>query len=130
MLGGKVAILYRTGGQGQKGVFNTMSEEPEGLRIRHLQQEICSGERVGNLQGLGAAHSIQEVQEVHSDFLASAAQPCMASREASWHLIYSVLRKLLDLCLHLQTLAPLLQVNFPPFPHPVKQYLLSSATFS
>ena len=64
------------------------------------------------MQGLGAANSVQEVQEVHADYLASAAQPCMASPEASWHLIYSVLRKLLDLCLHLHSLAPLLQVCF------------------
>ena len=64
------------------------------------------------LQGLGAASSVQEVQEVHADFLAAAAQPCMASPEASWHLIYSVLRKLLDLCLHLHSLTPLLQVGF------------------
>jgi hypothetical protein len=67
------------------------------------------------LQGLCAAESIQEVQNVHQEFLATAAQPCMASSEASWHLIYSVLRKLLDLCLQLHTLSPLLQVP-PPLP--------------
>ena len=64
------------------------------------------------VQELDAVHSLQDVQAAHTKFLEAAAQPCMASSEGSWQLIYTVLRKLLDICLCFHDIAPLLQVTY------------------
>ena len=63
------------------------------------------------MQELDAVQSLQDVQAAHTKFLEAAAQPCMASSEGSWQVIYSSLRKLLDMCLCFHDIAPLLQVK-------------------
>lgn len=62
------------------------------------------------LQELDSAGSLHAARAAHMRFLEAAAQPCMASSEGSWNVIYSVLRKLLDTCLRFHDLAPVVQV--------------------
>ena len=63
-----------------------------------------------NLQVQRTASSLAEIQKAHSVFVAGASGLCMVSSDASWRIIYSVLRKLMDLALDFQDLAQCLQV--------------------
>lgn len=63
------------------------------------------------MQDLEVADSLIKVQQAHLRFLQAASQPCMTSAQGSWHVIYSVFRKLLDMCLAFHELAPIVQVT-------------------
>lgn len=72
-------------------------------------QKIRLAVHVQDLQGAG---SVQEVHRLHRSYLEAVARPCMGSGDATWLLIHSVLRKLLDLCLRFHELLPDAQVCF------------------
>lgn len=63
------------------------------------------------MQGLEDASCVQDILKCHREFLSTAAEVCMASDKTSWHVIYSSMRKLLDMTLQLHAIGKVYQAS-------------------